>query len=326
MWKCYNVKLKSESPVHIGYRSLGIISQTRYYIPAKNLWAALTAYITKNHREIGDWQIQRDDPTNMDYQKVGKEISQNIRFSYFYPCKNGTPLYPFYTTQEGTKYGDLIKEQFEASFISSFASTAIDRDSGTALEDMGEGKGSLHEVEFIKPQSDFTGYCFVKNGFKIDKKLVGEELLTEILNKALSSHGLGGERNYGYGKMKVIVPIKESKEPDIVQEADSERLNKKPVPIDLENLSVKLEKNTLYVSSSPINIANIEHLFSSIFGKIEPIIGREWSNNTGVGRGISSTVIALEPGTKFMNNSEIDLCIQEYGILSKENQQQWNKR
>ncbi len=315
------MKLRSESPVHIGYRSLGIISQTRYYIPAKTLWAVLTAYITKNHREIGGWQILGDNPTNMDYQKVGKEISQNIRFSYFYVCEDGTPLYPL-CTQKGIKYGDgsLTKEMFEAVFISSFASTAIDRDSGTALEEMGEGKGSLHEVEFIKPQSEFTGYCFVKNGFKIDKKLVGEELLTEILNKALLSHGLGGERNYGYGKMKVIVPIKESKEPGIVWEVDSEILNKKPVPVDLENLSFKLKKNELYVSSSPINIAGMEHLFSSIFGKIEPIIGREWSNDTGAGRGLSSTVIALEPGTCFMNNSEIDLSFQEYGILIRENQ------
>lgn len=319
LWKCYKVKLKSESPVHMGYRSLGIISQTRYYIPAKTLWAVLTAYITKNHREVGGWQIRGDNPTNMDYQKVGKEISQNIRFSYFYVCEDGKPLHPFYT-QEGINYGDgrLTKEQFEAVFISSFASTAIDRDSGTALEEMGEGKGSLHEVEFIKPQSEFTGYCFVKNGFKIDKKLVGEELLTEILNEALSSHGLGGERNYGYGKMKVIVPIKESKEPDIVREADSERLNKKPVPVDLENLSVKLKKDKLYVSSSPINIANMEHLFSSIFGKIEPIIGREWSDNTGAGRGISNALVVLEPGTRFMNNSEADLSIQEHGILGTE--------
>lgn len=320
------MKLKSESPVHIGYRSLGIISQTRYYIPAKNLWAVLTAYITKNYREIGDWQIQRDNPSNMDYQKVGKEISQNIRFSYFYPCKNGTPLYPFYTTQEGTKYGALTKEQFEASFISSFASTAIDRDSGTALEEMGEGKGSLHEVEFIKPQSDFTGYCFVKNGFKIDKKLVGEELLTEILKKALLSHGLGGERNYGYGKMKIIGNIKESKEPEIVWEIDPEGMNKKSVAIDLENLGVRLKENKFYVSSTPINIAGLERLFSCIFGNIEPLIGREWSNNTGAGRGISSALVVLEPGTRFMNNSEVDLSIQEYEILGTEHQQLGNKR
>src|SRR3990172_6355082 len=78
-WNVYDIAFRLISPLHIGYRKVSNLQQTRGYVPSKTLWAALTARLT------GDtiYRAQRKD-----YEHVGEKINRHIRFSYFYPSLN----------------------------------------------------------------------------------------------------------------------------------------------------------------------------------------------------------------------------------------------
>jgi len=40
-WQLFQVTYELHSPLHIGYHKIGNLQRTRYYIPARNLWAAV---------------------------------------------------------------------------------------------------------------------------------------------------------------------------------------------------------------------------------------------------------------------------------------------
>ncbi|RLI78970.1 hypothetical protein DRP04_09605, partial [Archaeoglobales archaeon] len=218
MWVCYKVLLKACAPIHIGYGAkLGIVDKTRYYIPAKNIWGALTNLITKSAMNNGSPKL---------YFKIGEELRRNMKFSYFYPAEYRevddeeievkqvfAPLY----TENGLRFGirkdekqvDLM--EFERIFISSLVSTAIDKSSRSAEE------GSLHEIEFIKDKikfkqdkgpkpAVFIGYFFTKsnplkvnlsNGLSVE--ILFERDSIKINGTSLDEIWVGGERNYGFG-------------------------------------------------------------------------------------------------------------------------------
>ncbi|MEN4006627.1 MAG: RAMP superfamily CRISPR-associated protein [Methanobacteriaceae archaeon] len=129
MWKCYELKFKAKSPIHIGYGSrLGIINRTRYYIPGKTIWGAVTAILARKLMDNYNKEL---------YEIVGDLVKENLIFSYFYPSREETVFYPNYTT-EGFGFGSkdyekfvLAKEEFEKEFITSYISTALEKSSKT---------------------------------------------------------------------------------------------------------------------------------------------------------------------------------------------------
>lgn len=204
-WKCYKLKYKTKSAVHIGYGSqLGIVSRTRYYIPGKTMWGAVTAVLSRKIMESYDAEI---------YKKIGDFVKNHLIFSYFYPVNDADVLYPNYT-EEGFGFGSkgegdfaMNKEEFEKEFISSYISTALDKTLRTAEE------GSLHEFELISQKVKgeevcFTGYLFMKEGginFGKNKKYifvknVGKETIMDMgsdktsLFEAITNIQVGGER------------------------------------------------------------------------------------------------------------------------------------
>ena len=77
MWKRFDVVFALNSPLHIGYLPFTkglVISPTRYYVPGRNFWGAVTKRLTES---------LYNDPTK-EYKKIGKQIKENFRFSYFY--------------------------------------------------------------------------------------------------------------------------------------------------------------------------------------------------------------------------------------------------
>ena len=46
-WQKYDLAFQLLAPLHIGYRKVGNLMQSRGYVPGKNLWAALTARLTR---------------------------------------------------------------------------------------------------------------------------------------------------------------------------------------------------------------------------------------------------------------------------------------
>lgn len=164
MWTRIDVIFTLKSPLHIGYLPFkgSVISPTRYYVPGKNFWGAITKRTTEHLYK---------DPHGSDYREVGDKIKNNFRFSYFYLYDDKTIYTPSFADDE-LKYGNLLLPEFEHKFIGSRVLTAIDKNSGTAKNE------SLHEVEFIKDKyidengevktTKIIGCIWVKDNFNFE--------------------------------------------------------------------------------------------------------------------------------------------------------------
>ncbi len=221
MWKRINVVFKLKSPLHIGYLPFkgSVVSPTRYYVPGRNLWGAVTKRTTENLFK---------NPAAHDYKKISKDIMENFVFSYFYICDGNTIYFPYYT-DEGVKYGHDIKitrSEFEHKFIGSQISTAIDPSSSVAKDQ------SLHEIEFINnkfrdkngnPKDvKIAGWIWIRENAKINNKRVklGTGIFIDNFN-IIQELILGGESKYGFGHVlldainKVEPPFKLKTKDDI---------------------------------------------------------------------------------------------------------------
>ncbi|HBT38890.1 MAG: hypothetical protein H5T93_02710 [Pseudothermotoga sp.] len=322
-WKCYSTIFKAESSVHIGYRQIGILKTTRYYITGRAMWGAITANLTR---------ALFDNPGPEDYQYVGNFVRENIRTSYFYPAvktssenlsnykANGYSVFLPEYTDEGLKFGNKSREWFEKTFVDSFVSTALSAESRTAEE------GSLHEVEYIRDRVEinggatdvyWAGYllvdCGVEEGKEIKLKLLCEgrdvkvgltngSLYKEVsLKNVLSLIFAGGERNYGFGKLRLV---------DDFSEENNELFKAFPVNCK-ENVNGPVI-NTNSKKPAPAHV-EFEGTLEEFVGEIEPLVGLEWSEK-GAGHRISKPVVCVTPGSKFVWEK---LMVGEYGILKQ---------
>lgn len=166
-WAYYRLKFRLLGPLHIGYRKIGNLMQTRSYVPGKNIWAALTARLTR-------------DADKKDYIDIGEKVQNNFRFGYLWPSIDGNKPCFFW------KYDD-----FDYLFLDSYTSTALDYDAKAAHE------GSLHETEFIAP--------IARNGTPV--YLLGDLWVNEgqrdlaKWQEAMGNIQIGGERAYGWGRL-----------------------------------------------------------------------------------------------------------------------------
>lgn len=177
-WTAYRVTFKLLSPMHIGWRKLGNLQQTRPYVTGRVLWGALTARLT---RESG----------GNNYDEIGRKVDEQLAFTYFYPSTAKDyvedSLWPW----------DKHWDEFAWKFMGSYASTSLAN--GRNAED-----GSLHETEFIAPhtrgddweQVYLVGYIFEKEDNNAQLKWC------DVLNRLQ----FGGERGYGWGRVE---PVKE---------------------------------------------------------------------------------------------------------------------
>jgi len=167
-WTAYQVSFRLFSPMHIGWRKLGNLQQTRPYVIGRSLWGALTARLT---RESGGGN----------YIDVGKDVDEQLAFTYFYPSiqPDGVSLW---------SWPDDQWDKFAWTFLGSYASTALENAHNAEA-------GSLHETEYIAPytreeqQVYLVGYIFEKDTCNLDWQSTLDKLQ------------FGGERGYGWGKV-----------------------------------------------------------------------------------------------------------------------------
>lgn len=262
MWKRLDVTFTLKSPLHIGYLpSKGsVISRTRYYVPGKNLWGAVTKRAT---------EALFDEPAAKDYFGMGKQIKENFRFGYFYVYDEQNIYIPKFT-DKGLKYGEMDGVdviEFEHKFIGSRVLTAIDGATRTARYE------SLHEIEFINNK-----YINLRNNIR-NTKIIGcmwcrkecelpsidGETTVTAEDGGLYVDGcnlieeltLGGEQNYGFGSVKL------------------ESTNKINFPIECElgaDIKVFIKKDT------PISF-HLEYSSSiPFYGEVELMAGRGYFN------------------------------------------------
>jgi len=288
-WERIDIVFKILSPLHIGFllnRPGTVIARTRYYVPGKNFWGAVTAHLTKKFYQS---------PTPKDYFNTGEWFKKNFCFSYFYLSDGKKIFLPEYKEDEGLSLGGVSLQEFEQRVIHSRISTQISQ-KGAAEDD------KLHEIEYINNlyENDkesvkplyLVGAVFYKEGaiFNNSHRVESEDKALRIKGIDLFEElNLGGELNYGFGRVEQVYDIDKKlgiDEPVIVLE------NKKPIVGHL-----------IYNPSLPFR------------GDIEIVSGRGYPSNEGVetfvcpGRKIERGQYYFVPGTVIL--SEKYRCIMD---------------
>jgi len=299
-WKKINVVFKLKSPLHIGYMPFkgSVVSPTRYYVPGRNLWGAVTKRITEHLCKV---------PKAGDYRNIGKQVMENFRFSYFYLYDGKTIYLPHYT-DKGMKYGNITKAEFEHRFIGSIVSTGIDDKTRTAKDK------SLHEIEFInnrfreengdiKPVM-IAGCIWIKKNAKIEIKRKEEETYQVKIESngifidnfnTISELILGGESKYGFGHVLL--------DPTTRVESSNLAPFKWKVPQKIE------------IKSNEHIVAHLKYGKNISFkGDIELLAGRGYFDpqnpvkaSDKPGKVILKPEYYLSPGTKILHNQYVKI-------------------
>jgi len=293
-WTTYRVAFRLLSPMHIGWRKLGNMQQTRPYVTGRVLWGAYTARLTRELR-------------SRDYEGVGEEVDRQLAFTYFYPAISSDPdkppdpdkvdLWPWGNSRE--KDGP---EKFSWLFLGSYASTALS--DGHSSEE-----GSLHETEFIapfvrtrtpneEPQPIYLiGYIFERQ-----KPASNSKYVVNVRQDMLDDLQIGGERSYGWGRVKVhsAKPLNE----DDSKTCFGYKLDCKG---NLPEITVPKDGALLaHTEAESLEVKKVEN------GTLEPLVGRETTSPTTFGKVVSKADICWVPGTTI--TEEKTFQIQPRGI------------
>jgi len=203
-WMLYRWVWQLRSPLHMGLTPAGSLNRTRVYIPARNMWAALTA-------EIARQQAGTSFPK---YENVGRDLQKHVRFTYLFPAERVGSYWRAWLPNYEKGYGlrwhrdddgvePLPDRRFRRRLLHTRPSTAIGKSSGAAEE------GTLREVECAtefwrpRPVQDqsgpspvaFVGYVFLRDVMPqyLRHSLVG---IREVFT--------GGETRYGFGHMLLL--------------------------------------------------------------------------------------------------------------------------
>jgi hypothetical protein len=289
-WQAFEILFRLKSSLHIGCRQVGMLAKTRYYVPGRNMWAAVTARLAQ----------MRPDTDLPNYQGVGEWLKKNAKFSYFYLAvdrEGGQDYLPRYS-DDGLKWGDLLQDEFERRFITSFTTTAIEHSSRTAEDE------SLHEIELVSHQAIednledlrpvyLRGYIFL-DGVEPEKPTLRDVKLAGLL----SFLQIGGEQRYGFGKLL----LKGGKCSSVTCPVWAESFNQ-------EKASIVLNDQYKYIPGHVVH-GNIE-----LGGDVELLRGREWDQKRGAGQHMPPAELWWQPGSCLMNQGRVEFTLNYDGTL-----------
>ena len=277
-WRCYQLTYELRSPLHIGYNKVGNLQRTRYYLPARNLWGALTERLTRCGFASGGMPAGN-------YQKIGRWVQEHCAFTYFYILENDGLLQPRYS-DEGLCYGPLTTADFERRYLDSLVTTALSPQSTSAET------GSLHEVEFISPypldggavwdRTRLQGWIFVDDGACA---------LWPQIRQALEGLSIGGERRYGFGRLRLVGDPTEGQSCGYEVDRDRPRL--------------RLNSGDPLPAHTPVDNVPAR-------GLVEPLVGRETRSSARFGGQLINAQICWVPGSVLGADACLD--IQPSGV------------
>lgn len=265
-WTAYRVVFRLLTPLHVGAGQLGNVQRARPYLTGKSLWGVLTARLTRDYSELGG-----------DYVAIGRRVNDELAFSYFYPTIGEiVDLWPWDDP-----------ERFAWRYLDSYASTALDYSRNAAEE------GSLHETEFIAPITRdgqpvyLVGYIFEQEGCVLPWRQVLDRLQ------------VGGERNYGWGRLTLKTMLQ-----DVTEFFDERHF------IELKKARPGLSVGV----NSPLLAHTVARMDGSSFasGRLGPLVGRETLYLNAHGQNVALTAICWEPGSILNETSSI--YIRQYGV------------
>jgi hypothetical protein len=222
-WYAYGVEYELLSPLHIGYHRVGNVQRTRYYVPARNLWGAMTERLTR----AGFWERAASERVQFtrvhsrpfraqaepgptlepgiprgDYQRVGQWLRAHCAFGYLFVCHgergDDRLLYPCYSSN-GLRYGNWTEAEFERHYLAAHVTTALDPASTSAQAE------SLHEVEYVAPY-DREGRRTRMRGWVWLDDVALERFAGDDWRGWPDELQAGGERRYGFGRLRLCRP------------------------------------------------------------------------------------------------------------------------
>jgi hypothetical protein len=275
-WQMYIATYELRSPLHIGYHKVGNLQRTRTYIPARNLWGAVTEALTRRGFYTTGAPLG-------DYQKIGEWVKAHCAFGYWFIWENDAPLCPHY---EGNrlKYGPLTATELERRYLDAHVTTALDAATTSAQA------GSLHEVEFIMPynregvRTQVSGWVFLE---ETARSLLGTESKWRAFLETLQ---VGGERRYGFGQLRLT---------ELELKAKS----------NLEKLEWMLDAGRPCIEVLPGCPLLAHTLITGVEarGDIEPLVGRETHNSHTFGRVLTSSRVCWTPGSVLTSPARLEI-------------------
>lgn len=307
VWAVEPLAFRLRSPLHVGWRKVGNLMQARPYVPAKNLWAAVTAELARRQAEKG--RAAKAEA----YQRVGDDVANSLAFTYFFPALTPNPLKALYPslTSGGLVYGEgqLAAQTFDYLFLDSYASTAIVAGQNSAET------GSLHETEMLRPRTrPLLGTSLAGQlGDAADELgapvyLVGYALVRGEgpagWCEALGQLQIGGERRYGWGALRQVEMAPHEGKSLFglydLEPGDTPVLAARPdAPLLAHALAAE------YHGAPPV---------AGLTGPVEPVVGRETNEKKrpGFGANVIEARICWAPGTRLGEGQAV--VVGKYGF------------
>ncbi len=265
IWKLILLEYELRSPLHVGYHKIGNVQRTRYYIPARNLWASMTERLT----QAG---FQTSNAANGNYQATGEWLRMHCAFTYFFLSSETRFLRPEYT-EKGLCYGDLPEARFERQFLAAHVTTAIQSASRSAKVE------GLHEVEYIRPCDDEWRHRRVAGWIFLDEIAVAD--LGAGLDLWLKELQVGGERRYGFGRLSLVS----------LEKITTAAIDGYGIRTDVA------DRPQIQVRASPL-LAHTVVNSVQVKGMIEPLVGRETTSDSAkFGRKLMPAKLCWVPGS-----------------------------
>lgn len=269
-WTAYRLTLKLLTPMHIGWRKVGNLHQTRFYVPARTIWGALTARLARETEA-------------KDYAEIGRQVNDNLRFSYFYfidqpeaelNCCYSTGGWPWSVNGQDKANASL----FEWKYLNSYAGSPI-------TERQVAEEGGLHETEHIMP---FTreGKQVYLTGWVFERKQLDESIAN--WKEAIIRIQLGSERSYGWGR--VAPPDKDVLKNMLIE---TKKMFGANLELDNDNPEVVLPKDAFITSHVDAN----ELIPDDFEGRMEMLAGRLTTDAARYGRNFTPLTPCWTPGT-----------------------------
>jgi hypothetical protein len=194
-WNLFRWVWRLEAPLSIGMPPVGSLNRCRLYVPARVLWGAVTAEVSRS----------KDADRFPGYRKLGGEIALNCRFTYLYPAEkiddDYLPWLPEFEQSKGLIWRrqdgrELPDREFRRHLLDARPGTAIDPLTDSASE------GTLRETEFINPWWR-NSPCFEEKQcpvFLLGYVFIKDSGLRRYLDDVKTLF-VGGDTRYGLGKI-----------------------------------------------------------------------------------------------------------------------------
>lgn len=281
-WQLFRLTFELCSPLHIGYHKVGNVQRTRYYVPARNLWGAVTERLARSGF------IAPNAPEG-NYREIGKWVQEHCAFNYFFLCDENQLFTPRFT-EKGLQYGELTTEKFERRYLGAHVTTALDSATTSASQ------GSLHEVEFISSHplngKVFSSLCL--QGWVFLDETASQFIGTEDKwKKWLGTLQIGGERRYGFGQLKLVEMKLDGQLCGLKAQCDGDRPQ------------VRLKTSQALLAHALVDGIRAR-------GLIEPLVGRQTQHSQHFGMGLTQGRICWVPGSILEADTPIQLNQEGY--------------